>query len=115
MRVLPHDRADYQYTIPQFTAGVGGTLRLKLADGQLASLTVRAGETVALPVRRVYRTGTTAARLQTSPLDARDTPDYHLAVPFAAVADGDAEVVTALWPDEDPLLWPDLEPVKWPW
>ena len=60
MRLIPNDERDFAYTVAAFRCQAGGSLRVRLADDTIRTLAVVAGQWVDLPVRRIYRTGTTA-------------------------------------------------------
>jgi len=60
VRLIPNDERDFAYTVAAFRCQAGGSLRVRLADDTIRTLAVVAGQWVDLPVRRIYRTGTTA-------------------------------------------------------
>jgi hypothetical protein len=80
MRIDPSDTCDFSTTVNYFrVVGRGGTVKLKLADGTVTTVTVRLGDEVYLPVRRIYSTGTTARDFNNSllggvPALVRDSP-----------------------------------------
>ncbi len=67
MRITPDDDRDFLYPLGFIRAGTAGTVRVRLYDANrtVTAITVIAGETIHMPVARVFATGTTATGLST--------------------------------------------------
>ncbi len=87
MKLIPHDSKDYAYTVNFFQAGRGGTLKMRLSSGEVRTIKIAAGGCVNLPVKRIYRSGTTAADFQTDLKPDSDHVTRNTPVPFAGPRD----------------------------
>ena len=87
MRLMPSDTQDFAYTVTAFSVAVGGALKVKLYDGSVQVLTVSHGAIVNLPVRRIFRTGTTCTEFQTDVARNADYATRNQIVPFAGDLD----------------------------
>lgn len=102
MILVPNDDLDFAYTVPFFKVAVAGYVHVTLASGEERTLAVRSGGYVALDVRRLHRTGTTARGFQTDVRPAATNPDRLTRVPYAAsdvpadalLTDGGDELLT---------------------
>jgi hypothetical protein len=83
VKLIPHDTKDYAYTVNFFQVGRGGTLKMRLATGEVRTVLVASGACVSLPVKRIYRSGTTASDFQTDMLPDSDYATHSAVVPFA--------------------------------
>lgn len=83
MLAIPNDTRDFAYTVSFFKVDAGGTMRIKLADGTVTTLLVHTGQYVNLPIRRIYRTGTTAHGFQNDLLNDNGAA-RNLEIPYVA-------------------------------
>ncbi len=97
MHLVPSDTQDFAYTITLFKVLKGGVIRVKLVGGSIVTRTVRDGEYVNLPVRRLFTTGTTARGFNNAFLDYGVA--WQLEVPYGEPSDDDDES-----PDYSPSL-----------
>lgn len=84
MKLVPSDTEDFAYTVPRFRVGRSGIVRVKLVDGSVRQIQARRGDVLDIPVRRLFRTGTTARDLNTALKARPDYADLKLAVPYAS-------------------------------
>lgn len=84
MLAVPNDTHDFAYTVPFFKVASGGVLRIGLLGGDVQSLPVVSGQYVNMPIRRIYRTGTTASGFQTDLQSGCNAAVRNLTIPYEA-------------------------------
>ncbi len=82
MRIIPSDTDALAYSVPWFTVGRPGVVRLLTAGGELVTRNVAAGDKVSLATAAILRTGTTAGDFQTTAVG--DYATRAAVVPFEA-------------------------------